>query len=54
MNTRSYPRTMQECWGPYTSNELHPMPDAPMDWQDKVVMVGSAIVGLVFLGVVLL
>lgn len=27
MNTRRYPRTMAEAFGPYTSNELHPMRD---------------------------
>ena len=27
MNTRKYPRTMQEALGPYTSDKLEPMPD---------------------------
>lgn len=27
MNTRRYPRTMAEAFGPYTSNELQPMRD---------------------------
>ena len=27
MNTRKYPRTMQEALGPYTSDQLEPMPD---------------------------
>ena len=27
MNTRKYPRTMQEAFGSYTSNNLEPMPD---------------------------
>ena len=26
MNTRRYPRTMQEAFGPYTSHEVEPMP----------------------------
>lgn len=25
MNTRRYPRTMQEAFGPYTSDDLHEM-----------------------------
>ena len=27
MNTRKYPRTMAEAFGPYTSNQLEPMPE---------------------------
>ena len=27
MNTRKYPRTMAEDFGPYTSNQLEPMPE---------------------------
>ena len=27
MNTRKYARTMAEAFGPYTSNQLEPMPD---------------------------
>lgn len=27
VNARRYPRTMTEAFGPYTSNELHPMPE---------------------------
>ena len=27
MNTRKYPRTMAEAFGPYTSNQLEPMHD---------------------------
>jgi len=26
MNTRSYPRTLWQAFGPYTNNVLHPMP----------------------------
>lgn len=25
MNTRRYPRTLQEAFGPYTTNDLQPM-----------------------------
>lgn len=28
MNTRKYPRSMAEAFGPYTSNQLEPMPEA--------------------------
>ena len=27
MNTRKYPRSMAEAFGPYTSNQLEPMPE---------------------------
>lgn len=27
MNIRRYPRTMQQAFGPYTDNRLHPMPE---------------------------
>ena len=26
MNARKYPRTLQQAFGPYTDNTLHPMP----------------------------
>ena len=28
MNTRKYPRSMAEAFGPYTSNQLEPIPEA--------------------------
>lgn len=27
MNARRFPRTMQDAFGPYTDNRLHPMPE---------------------------
>ena len=27
MNSRSYPRTMQQAFGPYTDDTLHPKPE---------------------------
>lgn len=27
VNTRTYPRTMQQAFGPHTSDDLHPIPD---------------------------
>lgn len=52
MNTRKYPRTLNEAFGPYTSNEISE-PVRPMDWQDKVILVACtlAIVAVIFLGV---
>lgn len=29
MNTRRYPRTMQQAFGPHTDHRLHPMPQQP-------------------------
>lgn len=27
VNTRTYPRTMRQAFGPHTSDDLHPIPD---------------------------
>lgn len=32
MQTRRYPRTMAEAFGPYTSRDLQPMPDKSPDY----------------------
>ncbi|CAB5144479.1 hypothetical protein UFOVP147_15 [uncultured Caudovirales phage] len=42
MNTRKYPRTLNEAFGPYTSPYITET-DPPMDWQDVVVLVGCLI-----------
>ena len=42
MNTRQYPRTLQQAFGPYTSNQIVE-PKQPMDWQDKLVYWGAAV-----------
>jgi hypothetical protein len=52
MNTRKYPRTLKEAFGPYTSNRIEE-PVYRMDWQDRVVLTGSIIVALVLLFVLL-
>ena len=41
MNTRKYPRTMAEAFGPYTSNQLEPMPEA--DTANDVALVLAAV-----------
>jgi hypothetical protein len=42
MNTRKYPRTMQEAFGPYTSHRIDDV-ERPFDHQDSIVMVACAI-----------
>lgn len=32
MNTRRYPRTLQEAFGPYTSRHIEPMPGTEPRW----------------------
>ena len=49
MNTRRYPRTMNEAFGPYTSKEFV----EPMHWADKVVTTASAIAGVVLVAVLI-
>jgi len=45
MNSRKYPRTMAEAFGPYTSNEISE-DDEPVD---RLTTWGSAIALIVFL-----
>lgn len=47
MQTRKYPRTLQEAFGPYTDHRIVE-PTRPFDWQDKVVLAFSAIGAFVF------
>lgn len=56
MNTRKYPRTMAEAFGPYTSNQLEPMPedDAVTDVAlvlASVAAVALAVVSLIVWGI---
>lgn len=53
MNTRRYPRTMQEAFGPYTDNQICE-PERPMDWQDRIVIKACAACALALLVVVML
>jgi hypothetical protein len=39
MNTRRYPRTMQQAFGPYTDDRLHPMPERRMpSWFERLLI----------------
>lgn len=40
LSTRKYPRTLQEAFGPYTSQRIDDQP-APMAKADKIVLVAS-------------
>ena len=42
MNTRKYPRTMQEAFGPYTSHGIETRRD-PMHPTDVIVLIGCAL-----------
>ena len=46
MNTRKYPRTMQEAFGPYTSDQLEPMPDQDAVTDVALVLASVAAVAL--------
>ena len=46
MNTRKYPRTMQEAFGPYTSDQLEPMPEAYSVTDVALVLASVAAVAL--------
>ena len=46
MNTRKYPRTMAEAFGPYTSNQLEPMPEADTATDVALVLASVAAVAL--------
>jgi hypothetical protein len=50
MNTRRYPRTLQEAFGPYTSTKIEPMPGQarrPLLWAVVMGMVTVIAVALV-------
>ena len=53
MNTRQYPRTMTEAFGPHTSRSLYVKPE-PLHKNDLIVLIGSAIAALVLLVVMVL
>ena len=51
MNTRKHPRTLNEAFGPYCSGKIEEA-KRPFDWQDKVVMIGSIVTGVICLALV--
>ena len=57
MNTRKYARTMAEAFGPYTSDQLEPMPEAD-DVTDvalvlaSVAAVAAAVMAMILWGLV--
>ena len=53
MNTRKYPRTMQEAFGPYTSNNLEPMPDDENVMDVALVLASVAAVALAVMAIFL-
>lgn len=52
MNTRRYPRTLQQAFGPYTDNTLHPMREPrtrhAQDWLLYAVAVVAVAAILIF------
>ncbi len=53
MNTRKYSRTMAEAFGPYTSNQLEPMPEADDVPGVALVLACVAAVALTVLAIVM-
>ena len=51
MNARRHPRTMREAFGPYTSDELHPMRDNRKTPAHEVVLYVVAVVAVVVVAV---
>lgn len=47
MNTRKYPRTLQQAFGPYTSNEIVDPSDTSYPWTWWALMVAVSLVTLV-------
>lgn len=51
-NTRKYPRTMQEAFGPHTDDNLEPM--SALDLQERIIGVGCVIVFVAFIIIAML
>ena len=45
MNTRKYPRSMSEAFGPYTSHQLSPIPDRRT--VEDIALLVVSVIGLV-------
>ena len=53
MNTRKYSRTMAEAFGPYTSNQLEPMPEADNVTDVALVLASVAAVAVAAMAIFL-
>ena len=53
MNTRKYPRSMAEAFGPYTSNQLEPMPEDDAVTDVALVLASVAAVALAVMAIFL-
>lgn len=53
MNTRKYSRTMAEAFGPYTSNQLEPMPEADTVTDVALVLASVAAVAVAAMAIFL-
>ena len=53
MNTRKYARTMAEAFGPYTSNQLEPMPEDDAVTGVALVLASVAAVALAVMAIFL-
>lgn len=47
MNTRKYPRTLEQAFGPYARGPIEE-PKRPFDWQDRLVL-SVSVIALVFI-----
>ena len=41
MNTRRFARSMQDAFGPYCDNRLHPMPDDRSPWDLSTLAIAA-------------
>ena len=53
MNTRKYSRTMAEAFGPYTSDQLEPMPDDENVTDVALVLASVAAIALAVMAIFL-
>ena len=53
MNTRKYSRTMAEAFGPYTSNQLEPIPEANDVTDVALVLASVAAIALAVMAIFL-
>jgi hypothetical protein len=51
MNTRQYPRTLEQAFGPYTSRHIEEKADYSAGWWAALIV--CALVGLVMVGATL-